>query len=177
MNDRKEINEIKEAMKGLLDRLDKLENTILLPLDPFDFFKVELPEDGERLYFIDNVQSTILSKIFDISNMNDVKRFENGLFFETIEEAKHHLKECKLLFTIKKWAKEKNEGWMPDWEKDEGKKWYVYYNHVEESLKVTWGYNSTNFIKLPYFKTEEIAQACIDLFGDEIKEVLCNEVE
>jgi hypothetical protein len=174
MNNRKEINEIKEAMKGLLDRLDKLENTISLPLDPFDFFKVELPEDGERLYFIDNVQSTILSKIFDISNMNDVKRFENGLFFETIEEAKHHLKECKLLFTIKKWAKEKNEGWGPDWEEDEGKKWYVYYNHIEESLKVTWGYNSTNFIKLPYFKTEEIAQACIDLFGEEIKEVLVN---
>lgn len=174
MNNRKEINEIKEGLKGLVDRLDKLENTISLPLDPFDFFKVELPEDGERLYFIDNVQSTILSKIFDISNMNDVKRFENGLFFETIEEAKHHLKECKLLFTIKKWAKEKNEGWEPDWEEDEGKKWYVYYNHVEKSLKVTWGYNSTNFIKLPYFKTEEIAQACIDLFGDEIKEVLVN---
>lgn len=177
MNNRKEINEIKEAIKGLLDRLDKLENTITLPLDPFDFFKVELPEDGERLFFIDNLQSTILSKIFDISNMNDVKRFENGLFFETIEEAKHHLKECKLLFTIKKWAKEKNEGWVPDWEEDEGKKWYVYYNHIEESLKVMWYYNSTNFIKLPYFKTEEIAQACIDEFGEEIKEVLCNEVE
>lgn len=177
MNDRKEINEIKEAIKGLLDRLDKLENTITLPLDPFDFFKVELPEDGERLFFIDNLQSTILSKIFDISNMNDVKRFENGLFFETIEEAKHHLKECKLLFTIKKWAKEKNEGWVPDWEEDEEKKWYVYYNHIEESLKVMWYYNSTNFIKLPYFKTEEIAQACIDEFGEEIKEVLCNEVE
>lgn len=177
MNDRKEINEIKEAMKSLVDRLDKLENTITLPLDPFDFFKVELPEDGERLFFIDNLQSTILSKIFDISNMNDVKRFENGLFFETIEEAKHHLKECKLLFTIKKWAKEKNEGWVPDWEEDEGKKWYVYYNHIEESLKVMWYYNSTNFIKLPYFKTEEIAQACIDEFGEEIKEVLCNEVE
>lgn len=177
MNNRKEINEIKEAIKGLLDRLDKLENTITLPLDPFDFLKVELPEDGERLFFIDNLQSTILSKIFDISNMNDVKRFENGLFFETIEEAKHHLKECKLLFTIKKWAKEKNEGWVPDWEEDEGKKWYVYYNHIEESLKVMWYYNSTNFIKLPYFKTEEIAQACIDEFGEEIKEVLCNEVE
>ena len=177
MNDRKEINEIKEGLKGLVDRLDKLENTITLPLDPFDFFKVELPEDGERLFFIDNLQSTILSKIFDISNMNDVKRFENGLFFETIEEAKHHLKECKLLFTIKKWAKEKNEGWVPDWEEDEEKKWYVYYNHIEESLKVMWYYNSTNFIKLPYFKTEEIAQACIDEFGEEIKEVLCNEVE
>lgn len=174
MNDRKEINEIKEGLKDLVDRLDKLENTIPLPLAPFKYYQVDLPEDGERLFFIDYVQSTILSKFFDISNMNDVKRFENGLFLETIEEAKHHLKECKLLFTIKKWAKEKNEGWVPDWEEDEEKKWYVYYNHIEESLKVMWGYNSTNFIKLPYFKTEEIAQACIDLFGEEIKEVLVN---
>lgn len=173
MNNRKEINEIKEGLKGLVDRLDKLENTIPLPHASFKFIQVDLPEDGETLYFIDNAQSTISSKIFDISNMNDVKRFENGLFFETREEAKQHLKECKLLFTIKKWAKEKNEGWEPDWEEDEGKKWYVYYNHVEKSLKVTWGYNSTNFIKLPYFKTEEIAQECIDLFGDEIIEVLC----
>lgn len=110
MNDRKEINEIKEGLKGLLDRLDKLENTMSLPLDPFSYFQVELPEDGERLYFIDNLQSTISSKIFDISNMNDVKRFENGLFFETKEETEQHLKERKLLFKIQQWAKEKNKG-------------------------------------------------------------------
>ena len=74
MNNRKEINEIKEAMKGLLDRLDKLENTIPLPLDPFYFFKVELPKDCERLYFIDNLQSTILSKIF----IHTIKNPANG---------------------------------------------------------------------------------------------------
>ena len=102
MDSIKEINEIKEGLKGLLDRLDKLENTISLPLDPFDYFKVELPEDGERLYFIDYVQSTILSKFFDISNMNDVKRFEKGLFFETKEEAEQHLKERKLLLGVHK---------------------------------------------------------------------------
>ena len=175
MNDRKEINEIKEVLKGLLDRLDKLENTISLPLDPFDFFKVELPEDGERLYFIDNVQSTILSKFFVISNMNDVKRFENGLFFETKEEAEQHLKECKLLFTIKKWAKEKNEGWEPDWEK--GNKYYIFYNYSCCEFETSSTVISDNFKKLPYFKSREIAQECIDIFGDEIKEVLCNEVE
>ena len=168
MNKEELIKEYDEKAKALRDEfIAKLE-------DDKKEVLVCLPEDGERLFFIDNVQSTISSKIFDINNMNDVKRFENGLFFETREKAKQHLKECKLLFTIKKWAKEKNEGWMPDWEEDEGKKWYVYYNHVEKSLKVMWGYNSTNFIKLPYFKSEEIAQECIDLFGDEIKEVLVN---
>lgn len=172
MNDRKEINEIKEGLKGLVDRLDKLENIMFLPLDPFDFFKVELPEDGERLYFIDNVQSTILSKFFDISNMNDVKRFENGLFFETIEEAEQHLKECKLLFTIKKWAKEKNDGWAPDWESIFQEKYYIFYDYYRKELCTSFN-NSTGAInKLPYFKTRKIAQECIDLFGDEIIEVL-----
>ena len=177
MNDRKEINEIKEAMKGLLDRLDKLENTIPLPLSPelYNKFIVGLPDDGERLYCIDNFQSTILSKIFDISNMNDVKRFENGLFFETKEEAEQYLKECKLIFKLKQWAKLKNDGWKPDWEK--GNKYYIFYNYRCCEFETSSTVISDNFKKLPYFKSREIAQECIDLFGKEIKEVLCNEVE
>lgn len=174
MNDRKEINEIKEGLKGLVDRLEALENKIPIPPEPYNYFLVDLPEDGERLFFIDNVQSTISSKIFDISNMNDVKRFENGLFFETREEAKQHLKECKLLFTIKKWAKVKNEGWEPNLNDYENK---YYICHNKEKLKIFFADNCNKFPKLPYFKTREIAQECIDLFGEEIKEVLCNEVE
>lgn len=175
MNDRKEINEIKEVLKSLLDRLDKLENTIPLPLAPFKYYQVDLPEDGERLFFIDNVQSTILSKIFNISNMNDVKRFENGLFFETKEEAEQYLKECKLIFKLKQWAKLKNDGWKPDWEK--GNKYYIFYNYSCCEFETSSTVISDNFKKLPYFKSREIAQECIDIFGDEIKEVLCNEVE
>lgn len=178
MDSIKEIKEIKEGLKNLLDRLETLEKASCTPCEPLKkLFEVELPEDGEKLYFIRDLYGTVSSKIFNINTMSDIKRFENGLYFETEEEAEQHLKEQRLLFKIKKWAKEKNEGWVPDWEEDEGKKWYVYYNHIEESLKVMWYYNSTNFIKLPYFKTEEIAQACIDEFGEEIKEVLCNEVE
>lgn len=32
---------------------------------------------------------------------------------------------------------------------------------------------TNDIIKLPYFKSEEIAKECIELFGEEIKEVLC----
>lgn len=173
MNDRKEINEIKEGLKGLLDRLDKLENKISLPPDPFDYFKMELPEDGERLYFIDYVQSTILSKFFDISNMNDVKRFENGLFFETKEEAERYLKERKLLFTLHQYAKEKNEGWVPDWSNGNEIKYYIFYSNSDTYLKISSAFSLERFNKLPYFKSREIAQACINEFGEEIKEVLC----
>lgn len=173
MNEIKEINEIKEALKGLLDRLDKLENTISLPLDPFDFFQVELPEDGERLYFIDNLQSTISSKVFDISNMNDVKRFENGLFFETKEEAEQFLKVRKLLFKIKKWAEIQNEGWKPDWANLEQQKYYIEIDMNIKSLVVRYTCFKSRFDKLPFFESKEIAQACIDEFAEEIKEVLC----
>ena len=175
MNDRKEINEIKEGLKGLLDRLDKLENTIPLPLSPelYNYFLVDLPDDGERLFFIDNVQSTISSKIFDISNMNDVKRFENGLFFKTKEEAKQFLKECKLLFTIKKWAELKNEGWVPDWSDYSNNKFLICYDGEDGILRINAGSISNTLSALPTLKTRKIAQECIDLFGEEIKEVLC----
>lgn len=164
-----------ELLKEFNDKVEDLRQELLAKIEKEEkkLFEVELPEDGEKLYFIRDLYGTVSSKIFNINTMSDIKRFENGLYFETEEEAEQHLKERKLLFKLQQWAKEKNEGWEPDWEEDEEKKWYVYYNHVEKSLKVTWGYNSTNFIKLPYFKTEEIAQACIDLFGEEIKEVLC----
>ena len=173
MNDRKEINEIKEGLKDLLDRLETLENKISLPPDPFNYFQVELPENGERLYFIDNLQSTVLSKIFDISNMNDVKRFENGLFFETKEEAEQHLKESKLLFKLKQWAKRKNEGWQLDWSDVSQYKYSVDYSGLLDELYATDSTVQKRFNKLPFFESEKIAQECIDLFGDEIKEVFC----
>ena len=167
MNKEELLKQYDEKAKVLRDEfIAKLE-------DDKKEFEVELPNKYDTLYFIDDISSEVYMTGFSTSK-NEIARYLRGYFFETKEEAEQHLKECKLLFTIKKWAKEKNDGWEPDWEEDEENKWYVYYNHVEKNLKVTWGYNSTNFIKLPYFKTEEIAQACIDLFGDEIKEVLVN---
>lgn len=158
------IKEYDEKAKALRDEfISKLE-------DDKKEFKLTYPRDKEMIYLAD---CEVTSVLYDAIDKADKRIFEHGLYFNTKQEAEQHLKERKLLFKLQQWAKEKNEGWEPDWEEDEGKKWYVYYNHVEKSLKVTWGYNSTNFIKLPYFKTEEIAQACIDLFGEEIKEVLC----
>ena len=171
MNKEELLKEYDEKAKALRDEfISKLEKVDKEEKKPF---LVELPEDGERLYFIDNVQSTISSKIFDINNMNDVKRFENGLFFETKEEAEQHLKESKLLFKLKHWAKRKNEGWEPDWEDTTESKYYSAYECYKREL----GSFSTNGIneipKLPHFKTYGIAQECLELFGEEIKEVFC----
>lgn len=172
MDSIKEIKEIKEGLKSLLDRLEKVENASCTPCEPLKkLFEVELPEDGEKLYFIRDLYGTVSSKIFNINTMSDIKRFENGLYFETEEEAEQHLKECKLLFKIHQYAKEKNEGWEPDWEK--GNKYYIFYNYRCCEFETSSTVISDNFKKLPYFKSREIAQDCIDIFGDEIIEVLC----
>lgn len=166
MNKEELIKEYDEKAKALRDEfISKLENK-----PPYPKFRFTYPREDETLYFIDLDGEVFL---FDDEIDDLYKCFEYGNLFSNKEEALVVVKERKLLFKLHQYAKFKNEGWEPDWEEDEGKKWYVYYNHVEKSLKVTWGYNSTNFIKLPYFKTEEIAKECIEIFGDEIKEVLC----
>ena len=167
MNKEELLKQYDEKAKVLRDEfIAKLE-------DDKKEFEVELPEDGEKLYFIRDLYGTVSSKIFNINTMSDIKRFENGLYFETEEEAKQHLKECKLLFTIKKWAKEKNDGWVPDWESIFQEKYYIFYDYYRKELCTSFN-NSTGAInKLPYFKTRKIAQECIDLFGDEIIEVFC----
>lgn len=161
-----------ELLKEIDRRLEVLRKEFIASLDDKKEVLVCLPEDGERLFFIDNVQSTISSKIFDINNMNDVKRFENGLYFETEEEAEQHLKEQRLLFKIHQWAKEKNEGWVPDWKNLGQQKYFIFYDYYRKELCISYECSTSNIDKLPYFKTREITQECIDLFGDEIKEVL-----
>ena len=167
MNKEELIKEYDEKAKALRDEfISKLE-------DDKKEFKLTYPEDGEKLYFIRDLYGTVSSKIFNINTMSDIKRFENGLYFETEEEAEQHLKECKLLFKIHQYAKEKNEGWEPDWESIFQEKYYIFYDYYRKELCTSFN-NSTGAInKLPYFKTKKIAQECIDLFGDEIKEVLC----
>ena len=48
----------------------------------------------------------------------------------------------------------------------------MYHNECEE-FEIYENYSYREFLKLPYFKSEEIAKQFIEEFGDEIKEVLC----
>nr|DAT16328.1 MAG TPA: hypothetical protein [Bacteriophage sp.] len=170
MNKEELIKEYDKKAKALRDEfISKLE-------DDKKEFEVELPNKYDVLYFIDDISSEVYMTGFSTSK-NEIARYLRGYFFETKEEAEQHLKECKLLFTIKKWAKEKNEGWVPDWGSVFQEKYYIFYDYYRKELCTSFN-NSTGAInKLPYFKTRKIAQECIDLFGDEIIEVLCNEVE
>lgn len=166
MNKEELIKEYDEKAKALRDEfISKLE-------DDKKEFEVELPRKYDTLYYIAGDENKVY--MTDFCNSEYFKnKFLNGYYFKTKEEAEQHLKESKLIFKLKQYAKEKNEGWEPDWSDGGENKYYIFYGHSGNEFEVSSVVISDNFKKLPYFKSREIAQACIDEFGEEIKEVLC----
>ena len=99
--------------------------------------------------------------------------YESGLLFDTKEEAEQFLKEQTLIKKIKCWAKEQQRDWKPDWRDINQCKYFIKIYVEDKELWVNSSYTGNTFLKIPYFKSYEIAQACIDEFGDEILEVFC----
>ena len=165
MNIEELLKEYDEKAKALRDEfISKLENKL-----PYPKFRFIYPRKDEDFYFIDLDGKVFL---FD-DEIDDLETcFEQGVLFSSEEEAQAAAQERKLLFKLHQGAKIKNEGWEPDWEDDDEEKYFITYfknNSIDLSWEITWG--MINFTKLPYFKTVEITQECIELFGDEIKEV------
>jgi hypothetical protein len=166
MNKEELIKEYDEKAKALRDEfISKLE-------DDKKEFKLTYPENDEIVYCIDSDDGEICDIPYFANNKDDINLFEHGLYFNSQEEVEQHLKERKLLFKLHQWAKEKNDGWEPDWNFIEGN-YYLCYSTEDKKLLIEYGRLFKQFSKLPCFKSREIAQECIGLFGDEIIEVLC----
>lgn len=132
-------------------------------------YEVEVPTDIEEYYILEEGGDVLKANAY--SEKWRRKAFIRGLVFETREEAEQFKKEQILLFKLHKWAEEHNGGWKPDWnDLDEGK-WAVRYEGDIFYKYLVYSYQY--FLKLPYFKSEEIARKFIEEFGDEIKEVFC----
>ena len=159
-----------ELLKEIDRRLKALRNEFISKLeDDKKEFELTYPEDEEVVYLAD---CEVTSVLYDAVDKADKRIFEHGLYFNTEQEAEQSLKERKLLFKLHQYAKEKNEGWEPDWSNYDTK-YVMYYNAKTGFLGIN-AYNWSNHISLlPTFKTRKIAQACINEFGKEIKEVLC----
>lgn len=169
MNKEELLKEYDEKAKALRDEfIAKLE-------DDNKEFELTYPEDRETVYFINSVNTEIYSTVYFSSNRYDKIKFEKGLYFDTKEEAEQFIKEQTLIKKIKCWAKEKNEGWELDWKDEEEMKYCIQCKNMNtvKELNIDWYFTLNKIIKLPYFKTQEIVQACIGEFGEEIKEVFC----
>lgn len=163
-----------ELLKEIDERLKQLRKEFIASLDDKKEFELTYPEDEEVVYLAD---CEVTSVLYDAVDKADKRIFEHGLYFNTEQEAEQHLKECKLLFKLKQWAKEKNGDWEPDWEDFFQNKAYItcFRNLSGQTKLLSEITCATNrFSKLPYFKSRELAQECIECFGDKIIEVLVN---
>lgn len=167
MNKEELLKEYDEKAKVLRDEfISKLE------------FELTYPEDNEIVYYVSSLDGKITQTWYWEENNYDLRKFKQGQYFKTYEEAEQHLKERKLLFKLHQWAKMKNDGWEVNWKDFNQDKVYItcFRNLMNQNKLVSEISCATNrFSKLPYFKSKEIAQECIELFGDEIKEVLVND--
>ena len=171
------IEELQEKLEQLASSIDWIKTKLvdlqeekgLAPVKTS--YEVEVPKDIDY-YYVDELGG--IHSVGELSNYYDFEKiYRRGLAFKTREEAEQFDKERILLFKLHQWAEEHNEGWTPDLNDYNEKKYFVEYNSYYEPLGYNYCRTLNFFSKLPYFKSEEIVRQFIDEFGDEIKEVLC----
>lgn len=163
-----EVKKLQNEIYGLKRKLInlKLKQGVAYKKKPYE---VEVLDDLEDYYYVDEAGAIDLVGIYRKYEQKEI--YIRGLAFETVEEAEQNDKERILLFKLHKWAEEHNGGWTPNWnDLDEGK-WAVRYEGDIFYKYLVYSYQY--FLKLPYFKSEEIAKQFIEEFGEEIIEVLC----
>lgn len=135
-------------------------------------YEISYPNDGQNVWNFDCCLGSLDTGIFDIEDEDDRQSYKTGLLFDTYQEAEQFIKEQTLIKKIKCWTKEQQGDWKPDWE-ERTTKYFINILHDDRSVSVRRTIGFDVLPKLPHFKTEEIAQACIDEFCDEILEVFC----
>ena len=166
MSDEELEQELKRLEEQIKDLKVKLEEKV--EKKPYE---VEVPEDIRDYYYVDT--DGLMESLFGCSDELKKEVYQRGLAFKTREEAEQFKKEQILLFKLHKWAEEHNGGWIPNWKDLNGEKTSVIYDNEYKKLKSVKNYRYQEIIKQPYFKSEEIAREFIEVFGEEIKEVLC----
>ena len=170
MNKEQKIQELTERIEKSQTELDELREELeKLQKKPYE---ISYPEPRTKMYYINDYTGEIHFRVLNALDSDDKHLYDIGLYFDTKEEAEQFKRERALIKKIKCWTKEQQGDWEPNLDEDT-LKYDIYYPETEKKLKIFDAYSINEFKKLPYFKTEEIAQACIDEFGEEIIEVFC----
>lgn len=137
-------------------------------------YELKYPENGTLLFYNDITTGAIREILYDADEMDIVNVYSFGMLYKTREEAIQKRLEFLLLKRINDWAEEHNEGWTPNWEDENERRYFVEYDNRYEYLGCYSSITINPLSKLPYFKSKEIAEQFIEEFGEQIKEVLFN---
>nr|DAX69760.1 MAG TPA: hypothetical protein [Caudoviricetes sp.] len=165
--------ELEQEVKRLEEQITNLRIKLLeSKAEPIPYipYVVKVPEDIDDYYYTNEYGKVDFLAGYNTSY--EKNKYIRGLAFKTEEEAEQYDKERILLFKMHKWAEEHNGGWTLDWQKG-APKYFVMFNMRTREFRVGADCYCRVFTKMPYFKSDELAEQFIDEFGDEIKEVLC----
>ena len=160
-----------EELQQKVKRLEEEIINLKLKLEEKKPYEVEVPEDIDNYYYTDEYGKVDYLEGYNSSY--EKNKYIRGLAFKTEEEAEKYDKERILLFKLHKWAEEHKGGWTPNWNDCNETKYFIIFDKLYKTFKIDCYARIKPFSKLPYFKSEEIAELFIKEFGDEIKEVLC----
>jgi len=153
------LEESTAKLKEMKAEIERLENG----------WEMKCPyKEGDEYYF---VSANGLARYDSWDNYDFEKRaFAQGNIFPTEEAAKLEAKSRNLLTRFRAFRDECNDGWKPDWRKNDAK-YYFYISSTNGEIGINDIYFYETFPLFGYFKNEQDAQRAIDLFGDEIKEL------
>lgn len=180
MDDKNESEKLMEEMKRIgegftkfIESIGEALNKLFYPKE--DEWKMKFPfENGDEYWFI--YSSGGVDSSFWAGRWEDDSRLKLGNAFPTEEAAELEAKRRNLLTRFRAFRDECNDGWKPDWRKNDAK-YYFYISSTDGEIGINDIYFYETFPLFGYFKNEEDAQRAIDLFGQEIKELFVeNEV-
>lgn len=176
-NNKQDINSLEELSKAA-DALQKcivvFGNELSRALDDIkalkkeeDAWEMECPlKDGDEYWFINDFGSVRIDRWCGCET--DMDKFNIGNAFQTEYEADLEAKRRKLLTRFRAFRDECNDGWKPDWRKNDAK-YYFYISSTDGEIGINDIYFYETFPLFGYFKNEKDAEHAIELFGDEIK--------
>ena len=168
-----ELKRIGEGFNKFIESIGEALNELFYPKE--DEWKMKCPYEVGDEYFALNHRGSIIEASWD-GHCVDEERFELGNVLPTREEAELEVKRRNLLTRFRAFRDECNNGWKPDWRKNDAK-YYFYISSTDGEIGINDIYFYETFPLFGYFKNEEDAQRAIDLFGQEIKELFVeNEV-
>ena len=154
---KKQTADLEAKLEEMKAEIERLENG----------WEMKYPyKDGDDYYFLSNNGNARYDKWVDHSA--DKCRFNVGNVFPTEEAAELEAKRRNLLTRFRAFRDECNNGWKPDWRKNDAK-YYFYISSTDGEIGINDIYFYETFPLFGYFKNEQDAQRAIDLFGDEIK--------
>lgn len=129
--------ELEQEVKRLEEQITNLKIKILESKAEKKAYEVEVPEDVEDYYYVD--ETGLIERLWAYDINEQIEVFKRGLAFKTKEEAEQYDKERILIKKLKDWAEKYNVGWTVNWEESEDK-FYIDYHHASKcfQVKIAW---------------------------------------